>query len=107
MAEISVIVPVYNVEKYLEACIQSIWAQDFKDFELILVEDASTDGSLALCRRLQKASGGKIQLLTHPKNRGLSAARNTGIDAATGKYITFVDSDDMLCPNALRLLYTT
>lgn len=105
MAEISVIVPVYNVEKYLEACVQSIWAQDFQDFELILVEDASTDGSLALCRRLQKASGGKIQLLAHPKNRGLSAARNTGIDAAIGKYITFVDSDDMLCPNALRLLH--
>ena len=63
MAEISVIVPVYNVENYLEACIQSIWAQDFHDFELILVEDASTDGSLELCRRLRDASGGKIHLL--------------------------------------------
>lgn len=105
MAEISVIVPVYNVENYLEACIQSIWAQDFHDFELILVEDASTDGSLELCRRLRDASGGMLRLLEHPGNRGLSAARNTGIAAATGKYITFVDSDDMLCPNALRLLH--
>ncbi|MBQ3972123.1 MAG: glycosyltransferase [Selenomonadaceae bacterium] len=105
MAEISVIVPVYNVEKYLEACVQSIWAQDFKDFEIILVEDGSTDGSLALCRRLQEDSGGRIRLLEHPKNRGPSAARNTGMDAATGKYITFVDSDDMLCPNALHILH--
>ena len=104
MPEISVIVPVYNVEKYLEPCLNSILMQDFQDFEVLLVEDGSTDGSLAICQRLE-AEEEKIKLLRHPQNRGLSAARNTGMEAASGKYICFVDSDDLLLSNALSLLH--
>lgn len=103
MAEISVIVPVYNVEKYLGQCLDSILRQDFENFEVICVDDGSTDSSgeilSSYCIRDKR-----IKVITQ-ENRGLSAARNSGQDAARGKYICYVDSDDMLVPGALRILY--
>ena len=98
--EISVIVPVYRVEKYLNDCIDSILAQTFTDFELILVDDGSPDGCPALCDAAA-AKDSRIRVI-HQKNRGLSGARNAGLDAAEGEWIAFVDSDDMLLPQALE-----
>lgn len=98
---LSLIVPVYNVEAYLLKCIESLLNQDIpeSDYEIILIDDGSTDQSGQLCDRLA-AKGGNICVI-HQPNRGLGAARNTGIAAANGKYIQFVDSDDYLCPNVL------
>ncbi|MCI5123084.1 MAG: glycosyltransferase family 2 protein [Candidatus Electrothrix sp. AR5] len=90
--EISVIVPVYNVEKYLPKCINSILGQSFFDFELILIDDGSRDNSGAICDEYAKKDK-RIKVL-HTENRGVSSARNCGIENACGRYITFVDSDD-------------
>ena len=99
--EISIIVPVYRVEKYLNDCIDSILAQTFADFELILVDDGSPDSCPALCDAAA-ARDSRIRVI-HQKNRGLSGARNAGLDAAEGEWIAFVDSDDMLLrPNPQR-----
>ncbi len=94
MPEISVIVPVYNVEKYVGRCIDSILNQTFTDFELILVNDGSTDNSGVLCDKYAK-SDDRIKVI-HKKNGGVSSARNIGIDNAVGDYIMFVDSDDYI-----------
>lgn len=91
---ISVVVPVYNVAQYLPDCMNSIFAQNVADMEVILVDDGSTDNSGALCDQYAKKYG-NVKVI-HQKNAGLSAARNTGIEAAKGEFITFVDSDDML-----------
>lgn len=99
---VSVVVPVYRVEKYLDKCIGSICAQTFEDFELILVDDGSPDNCPALCDAwAQKDS--RIRVI-HQKNGGLSAARNTGIEAALGQYLLFIDSDDYIEPDMLRQL---
>ena len=94
---LSIVVPVYNVEQYLEKCISSILKQSFRDFELILVDDGSSDKSGVLCDEYAKKDK-RIRTI-HQDNAGLSAARNTGIDAAAGEYITFVDSDDWIEPD--------
>lgn len=101
---ISVIVPVYNVEQYLCDCVQSVISQTYTDWECILVDDGSTDGSLALCRQFEAADP-RVRVLTQP-NQGVSAARNTGLDAARGDYIAFLDSDDVLHPEYLAVLYS-
>lgn len=99
---VSVVVPVYRVEKYLDKCVSSICAQTFADFELILVDDGSPDNCPALCDAwAQKDS--RIRVI-HQKNGGLSAARNAGIEAALGQYLLFVDSDDYIEPDMLRHL---
>ena len=103
MAEISIIVPVYNVEQYLENCIESILNQTFKDFELILVDDGSTDNSGKICDIYEKKDS-RIKVI-HKNNGGLSSARNTGLDIACGKYIGFVDSDDSIHPKMYEVLY--
>ena len=100
--EISIIVPVYKTERFLSACISSILAQTFTDFELILVDDGSPDSCPALCDAAA-AKDSRIRVI-HQKNRGLSGARNAGLDAAEGEWIAFVDSDDMLLPQALEIL---
>ncbi|MBQ8205636.1 MAG: glycosyltransferase [Alistipes sp.] len=89
---ISVIIPVYNVEKYLNQCIDSVLCQTYSDFEIILVDDGSTDGSPAICDRY--AQQDKRVKVIHKKNGGLSDARNTGTDVASGDYIVYMDSDD-------------
>lgn len=93
---ISVIVPVYNVEKYLDRCVQSILHQTYQDFELILVDDGSTDKSGEMCNQYAKQD--KRVRVIHQENRGLSGARNAGLEKCNGNYITFIDSDDEIDP---------
>lgn len=93
---VSVVVPVYNVSKYLADCMRSILAQNISDMEVILIDDGSTDNSGTLCDRY--AAEYSCVKVINQENAGLSAARNTGIEAAKGDFITFVDSDDMLAP---------
>lgn len=100
---ISVIVPVYNVEKYLPQCIDSILAQTYTDFELIIVDDGSTDRSGQICDEY-KDKDSRVYVV-HQENRGVSAARNVGIDMAKGEYIAFVDSDDYVSGEYLEKLY--
>lgn len=97
---ISIIVPVYNVEKYLKKCIDSILNQTFKDFELILVDDGSKDQCGVICDNYAK-SDTRICVI-HKKNGGLSDARNAGLDKASGKYIMFIDSDDYVDKDLLK-----
>lgn len=102
--EISIIVPVYQVELYLRQCIDSILMQSFLNYELLLIDDGSTDSSGTICDEYAKADQ-HIKVF-HQSNQGLSAARNTGIDNASGKYITMIDSDDVLLSNEyIKILY--
>lgn len=102
--EISVIVPVYNVEKWLPKCLDSILGQTYGDFELILVNDGSTDGSLKICREYE-VKDKRLRVINGP-NRGSSAARNTGLEFAQGKWIIFCDSDDWWDLQLLEKLHT-
>jgi glycosyltransferase involved in cell wall biosynthesis len=102
---ISIIVPVYKVEKYLRRCIDSILSQTYKNFELILVDDGSPDGCPSICD--EYASLYENIKVIHKENRGVSAARNSGIEIARGKYITFIDSDDFVHESFLKVLKTT
>ena len=92
MAKFSVIIPVYNVEKYLDTCMESVLAQTFTDFEVLLIEDGATDTSGAMCDAWA-AKDARVRVI-HQENQGLSGARNTGIRKATGDYLMFLDSDD-------------
>lgn len=94
---LSIIVPVYNVEEYLGACVDSILIQSFRDFELILVDDGSIDQSGNICDDYARKD--ERIFVIHKKNGGLSSARNVGLDIARGQYITFVDSDDKISPD--------
>ena len=91
---ISAIVPVYNVEEWLERCVNSLLGQTYHNLEIILVDDGSTDGSPALCDRYAEREE-RVRVI-HKQNGGLSSARNAGVEAATGDYVTFIDSDDWL-----------
>ena len=93
--KLSVIVPVYNVEKYIGLCLESLSGQTFKDIEIICVNDASPDGSGDIVRRYMQKDH-RITLLNHSKNRGVSVARNMGLKVAQAEFVTFVDSDDFL-----------
>ena len=101
--EISIIVPVYQVEKYLNECIDSILAQTFTDFELILVDDGSPDNCPALCDAAAKRNS-RVRVI-HKQNGGVSTARNAGLDAAQGNWIAFVDSDDTVEPEYLEKMH--
>lgn len=101
--KISIIIPVFNVEKYLRKCIDSILSQTYKNLEIILVNDGSTDNSAIICDNYQKKDS-RIKVI-HKKNGGLSDARNCGIKASTGNYITFIDSDDFIDKNFITILY--
>lgn len=103
MLLISVIVPVYNVERYIRKCIDSILNQTYTNLEIILVDDGSTDGSGKICDEYEK-SDSRIVVI-HKKNAGLSAARNSGLEIAQGEYIGFVDSDDWIEPTMFSALY--
>lgn len=103
MGKISIIVPVYNVETCVSQCIESILNQDYINFELILVDDGSTDKSGAICDSYLRKDN-RIKVI-HQENKGLSGARNTGMDNCSGDYITFIDSDDAIAKNYLSLLY--
>ena len=99
---ISVIIPVYNVENYLEECLKSVQTQIYTNIEVILVNDGSTDKSKLICERYCKEDS-RFHLLNQ-ENQGLSAARNNGVAASTGEFIVFVDSDDIILPNYLETL---
>lgn len=102
LPKISVIVPVYNVEKYLGDCVRSVLAQTLPDFELLLVNDASTDGSLAVARSFESDS--RVKVLDKPHG-GLGDTRNYGVRHASGKYLVFLDSDDWVDGDMLGSLY--
>ena len=108
MLNLSIIIPVYNVEAYIEECLASVVAQsDAKaNIECIIVDDCSPDGSMDIVRRFVENYQGAVQFRTlrHEVNRGISAARNTGVEAATGDYVFFIDSDDYLMEHGLKTL---
>lgn len=101
--KVSIIVPVYNVEKYLECCIESLLQQTLKDIEIILVDDESPDHCPSMCDEYAKKDR-RVRVI-HKKNEGLGLARNSGMEIATGNYITFVDSDDSVALNTYQKLY--
>ncbi len=97
--KVSVIIPTYNRLPMVREAVESVLAQDFEDFELIVVDDGSTDGTAEAIR----GYGGRVRLIEHPHNRGVSAARNTGILHSRGKYIAFLDSDDLWVKGKLKI----
>ena len=99
MPKVSVIIPTYNRLPMLKEAVESVLAQDFEDMELIVVDDGSADGTAEGMRRY----GGRVKLLQHPANRGVSAARNKGVLQARGKYIAFLDSDDLWVKGKLKI----
>lgn len=106
MVKVSIIIPVYNVTDYIEGCIRSVMRQTYPNIECIIVDDASPDDSIEKCEQLITAYQGSISfiILRHKRNRGLSAARNTGTDTATGEYIYYLDSDDEITPDCIEKL---
>lgn len=100
---ISIIIPVYNVSKYLDKCLQSVVTQTYSNIQIILVNDGSTDNSGEICDKWKKEDN-RIEVI-HKKNGGLSSARNIGIEKAQGKYLMFVDSDDIVSDNLCELLH--
>lgn len=100
--KISVIIPIYNVEKYLIKCVMSVINSSYRNTEIVLINDGSTDGSKALCDRLEKEYENII--LIDKENGGLSSARNIGLNISTGEYVLFVDSDDYILKDLLMLL---
>lgn len=97
MMKLSIIIPVYNVEQYLQSCVQSVITQTYQDLQVILVNDGSTDSSGVLCDQLAQQDN-RIQVV-HKSNGGLSDARNAGLEVATGDYVAFLDSDDVYLQN--------
>jgi len=106
---ISIIIPIYNVEKYIERCLRSVFSQSYQNLECILVNDSTPDKSFLIVKELIHDYHGCIEfhLIEHEKNSGLSAARNTGVRSSHGEYLFFLDSDDTLPQNAISLLVKT
>ena len=102
MCKVSIIIPIYKVEEYLDECLESVRQQSMKDFEVIMVDDGSPDNSAAICRRY--ASMDSRFRLVQQENGGVTAARRKGGAQARGEYIAFVDGDDTLPPDALKIL---
>ena len=99
---ISVIIPAYNCEKYIKNCLESLKHQTYRNLEIIVVNDGSTDNTLNICREMQY-NDYRIKIINQ-ENKGVSAARNKGIECATGKYITFVDADDVIEPDMYEVM---
>ncbi len=99
---VSIIVPVYNAADYIEKTIEMVSAQTYKDWELILVDDASSDGSADIIEDIIKKQGKRIRLIRKAHNEGAAQARNSGIDASAGRYIAFLDADDVWMPEKLE-----
>ena len=104
MPDISVIVPVYQAEKLLRGCVESVRQQTFSDWELLLVDDGCTDGSPAICDELARTDG-RIRVFHKARNSGVSETRNVGLDHAQGKCIAFLDADDRYEPQCLETLW--
>lgn len=105
MCLFSVIIPMYNEEKYISRCLQSLIAQTMNDYEVIIVDDGSDDYSIEICKKFQSKFR-YCSIISHAKNMGASAARNSGLKYATGSYIAFLDSDDTLSPYFFEILTT-
>ena len=101
---VSIIIPIYKVEPYIEDCIKSVLNQTYRALEIILVDDCGGDQSIQLAEKLLQHSAIAWKTVCHEHNRGLSAARNTGADAATGKYLYFLDSDDYIAPQTIETM---
>ena len=107
LPKISIIIPIYNVAEYITECLQSVMRQTYKgEIECILVDDCGKDKSISVAEQLISDYKGQIEfrILHHEHNRGLSAARNTGTDAATGDYIYYLDSDDYISDDCIEVL---
>lgn len=102
--KVSVVIPVYNVERYLGECLESVFVQTLSDIEILCIDDNSTDESLSILKQYQK-SDNRIQIIELAQNKGLSYVRNVGMENSKGKYIYFLDSDDMIEKNALEILF--
>jgi len=102
---ISIVIPIYNTEQYLPHCLDSLLAQTFADWEAILVDDASTDGSLSIAQEYCRKDP-RFRLLRQERNKGQSAARNRAMEVVKGEHLAFLDSDDTLLPDWLEMLYT-
>ena len=105
--KVSIIIPIYNVEPYIERCIISVLNQSYKNIEIIIINDCTPDKSIELINKLlnnKYSSTENIHILNHEKNKGLSAARNTGIMNATGDYLYFLDSDDSITHDCIEVL---
>lgn len=102
--KVSVVIPVYNAEKTLSECLGSLQAQTFRDFEVVFVDDCSTDESPVIMRRFLEESGLPGRIIRQEKNGGVAAARNRGLDEAKGEYLCFLDADDKMAPEALSLV---
>ena len=105
MNKVSIIIPVYNVQKYLRKCLDSIVNQTFKNIEIIIINDGSSDNSLNICKEYSKKDK-RINII-NKHNEGVSKARNTGLLYATGEYISFIDSDDWVEQNMIEELYNS
>lgn len=103
MPSISIVIPVYNVRRYIDQCVLSVLEQTHSDFEALFIDDGATDGSMDPVRRFAR-NDSRIVIHTHECNSGLAAARNSGVTLAKSPYITFVDSDDFIAPNFLEVL---
>ena len=101
---ISVIIPVYKVERYLDKCVNSVLSQTYTNLEIFLVDDGSPDNSGMMCDKYARDDS-RVKVI-HKKNGGLSDARNAAIDVATGDWLTFIDSDDYVAPDYVDTLYT-
>lgn len=101
MKTVSVIIPVYNAEKYLRQCVQSVCAQSYKDLEILLINDGSTDSSGRIIEEL-KLEDTRIKVLHQPQNIGIGRVRNTGLEIARGEYLVFIDADDWMDPNHIE-----
>ena len=104
--KVSIIVPIYNVEKYIRRCLESVAAQTYPEIECVLVNDCTPDNSAELAKSFISAYTGDVEfkLINHSNNKGLSAARNSGISASVGQYVFFLDSDDAIPANAISTL---
>ena len=102
---VSVIMPMFNAEKYIAECLDSLLVQTFQDFEVILVNDASTDGSRQIAESYLEKFGGRLMIYDNQKNLGVSATRNRGLKISRGEYIFFMDADDLILENGLKRLY--
>ena len=100
---ISIIIPVYNIEKYLSKCLESIAIQSYQNLEILLIDDGSSDRSPEICDAYKKKD--KRFCVIHKENGGLSSARNAGIEIASGKYLLFVDGDDYIDKDMVKILY--
>lgn len=105
MPKISVLIPVFNSEKFLQKCLESVLKQNFSDFEVIICDDKSTDESVKIIKNFQKKYGKKIIFLQNEKNLGIAKTRNILAKKAKGKYVAWMDSDDIMLENRLSMQY--